>query len=184
MKHTNRRHFLKLGALAAVAALPALPARAALRGLTAPERSLAFYNTHTGESIRTVYWAQGGYIPQALAEINHVLRDHRTNAVKNMSPALLDFLYRIGNAIDAAQPFHIISGYRSPASNAMLAARSGGVAKHSMHLDGMATDIRVPGRELVRIRRAALTLRGGGVGYYPDSDFVHVDVGRIRQWQG
>lgn len=184
MKHANRRHFLKLGALAAVAALPALPARAALRGLTAPERSLAFYNTHTGESIRTVYWAEGGYIPQALAEINHVLRDHRTNAVKNMSPALLDFLYRINSAIDATQPFHIISGYRSPATNAMLAAHSGGVAKHSMHLDGMATDIRVPGRELDRIRQAALRLQGGGVGYYPTSDFVHVDVGRIRQWQG
>ena len=184
MKDTNRRHFLKCGMLAAAAALPALPARAALRDLMAPERSLAFYNTHTGESIRTVYWAEGGYIPQALAEINRVLRDHRTNAVRNMSPALLDFLYRINNAIDATQPFHIISGYRSPATNAMLAARSGGVARHSMHLDGMATDIRVPGRELDRIRRAALMLQGGGVGYSPASDFVHVDVGRIRQWQG
>lgn len=184
MKDTNRRHFLKCGVLAAAACLPALPARAALRDVMAPDRSLAFYNTHTGESIRTVYWAEGGYIPQALAGINRVLRDHRNDAIKEMSPALLDFLYRINNVIDAAQPFHIISGYRSPATNAMLAARSGGVARHSMHLDGMATDIRVPGRELVQIRRAALMLQGGGVGYYPGSDFVHVDVGRIRQWQG
>jgi len=149
-----------------------------------PERSLAFYNTHTGEHLQAVYWAEGEYLPQGLADINHILRDHRNNEIKDMSPALLDLLYRINNAIDARQPFHIISGYRSPATNAMLAARSGGVAKHSMHLDGKATDIRVPGRELIHVRRAALMLQGGGVGYYPGSDFVHVDVGRVRQWQG
>lgn len=187
MKDAKRRQFLKFGALAAAASLSPLPARAAratLTGATAPQRSLAFYNTHTGESLRTIYWAEGGYIHQALLDINHVLRDHRTNAVKEMSPALLDFLYSINNAIDARQPFHIISGYRSPDTNAMLAARSGGVARHSMHLDGKAIDIRIPGRDLSQIRRAALVLQSGGVGYYPDSDFVHMDVGRVRQWQG
>lgn len=184
MKNSSRRQFLKLGVLAAAAGLPVFPARAALRDVMTPERSLAFYNTHTGENLQTVYWAEGGYIPQALADINRILRDHRNNEIKDMSPALLDLLYRINNVIDARQPFHIISGYRSSATNAMLAARSGGVAKHSMHLDGKATDIRVPGRELIQVRRAALMLRGGGVGYYPGSDFVHVDVGRIRQWPG
>lgn len=184
MKHPSRRQFLKLGVLAAAAGLPAFPARAAVREVMTPERSLAFYNTHTGESIRTVYWAEGGYIPQALADINRILRDHRNDEIKDMSPALLDLLYGINSVIESRQPFHIISGYRSPATNAMLAARSGGVAKHSMHLDGKATDIRIPGRELVQVRRAALMLQGGGVGYYPGSDFVHVDVGRVRQWQG
>lgn len=184
MKDSSRRQFLKLGALAAAAGLPPFPARAALRDAMAPERSLAFYNTHTGESIQTVYWAEGGYIPQALADINRILRDHRNDAIKDISPALLDLLYGIHSVVEARQPFHIISGYRSPATNAMLAARSGGVARHSMHLDGKAADIRVPGRELIQVRRAALMQQGGGVGYYPGSDFVHLDVGRVRQWQG
>ncbi|MGV8898566.1 MAG: DUF882 domain-containing protein [Burkholderiaceae bacterium] len=184
MKNATRRTFMKFGALAAAAGLSPLSAHAALRGAMTPERSLAFYNTHTGESLQTVYWAEGSYIPQALTDINQVLRDHRNNAIKEMSPALLDFLYSINNAVDARQPFHIISGYRSPATNAMLAARSGGVAKHSMHLDGKAIDIRVPGRDLSQIHRVALLQQSGGVGYYPGSDFVHVDVGRVRQWRG
>jgi uncharacterized protein YcbK (DUF882 family) len=184
IKDKSRRQFLKLGILVAAAGLTPFPAYAVLREAAVKERSLAFYNTHTGESIKTVYWAEGGYIPQALADINHILRDHRNNEIKNMSPVLLDLLYGINSMIEARQPFHIISGYRSPATNAKLAASSGGVAKHSMHLDGKATDIRVPGRELIQVRRAASMLHGGGVGYYPGSDFVHVDVGRVRQWQG
>ncbi len=184
MKDANRRTFMKFGALAAAAGLSPLSAHAALRGATMPERALAFYNTHTGESLQTVYWAEGNYIPQALTDINLVLRDHRNNAIKEMSPELLDFLYDINNAVDARQPFHIISGYRSPATNAMLAARSDGVAKHSMHMDGKAIDIRVPGRDLSQIRRVALMQQSGGVGYYPGSDFVHVDVGKVRQWRG
>ena len=184
IKDKSRRQFLKLGMLVAAAGLSPFPAHAVLRDIAARERSLAFYNTHTGKSMRTVYWAEGGYIPQALADINHVLRDHRNNEIKNMSPALLDLLYGINGMIEARQPFHIISGYRSPATNAMLAENSGGVAKHSMHLDGKAIDIRVPGHDLIHVRRAAFMLRGGGVGYYPGSDFVHVDVGRVRQWQG
>lgn len=184
IKDKSRRQFLKLGILVAAAGLFPFPAHAALRNTAARERSLAFYNTHTGESIKTVYWAEGGYIPQALSDINHVLRDHRNNEIKNMSPVLLDLLYGINSMIEARQPFHIISGYRSPATNAKLAASSGGVAKHSMHLDGKATDIRVPGHDLIQVRRAAFMLHGGGVGYYPGSDFVHVDVGRVRQWQG
>ena len=184
IKDKSRRQFLKLGMLVAATGLSPFPAHATLRDVAARERSLAFYNTHTGESMRTVYWAEGGYIPQALVDINHVLRDHRNNEIKNMSPALLDLLYGINGMIGARQPFHIISGYRSPATNAKLAENSSGVAKHSMHLDGKAIDIRVPGHDLVQVRRAAFMLHGGGVGYYPGSDFVHVDVGRVRQWQG
>ena len=180
----NRRQFLKLGMLVAAAGLSPFPAHATLRNITIRERSLAFYNTHTGESIKTVYWAEDGYIPQAMADINHVLRDHRNNEIKNISPLLLDLLFGIKNMIEARQPFHIISGYRSPATNAKLAENSGGVAKHSMHLDGKAIDIRIPGHDLIQVHRAAFMLHGGGVGYYPGSDFVHVDVGRVRQWQG
>ena len=184
IKDKSRRQFLKLGMLVTVAGLSPFPAHAALRDTAARERLLAFYNTHTGESIQTVYWAEGGYIPQALADIDHILRDHRNNEIKDMSPALLDLLYGINGIIEARQPFHIISGYRSPTTNAKLAASSGGVAKHSMHLDGKAIDICVPGHDLIQVRRAAFMLHGGGVGYYPGSDFVHVDVGRVRQWQG
>lgn len=184
MKDIDRRQFLKFGLLTATAGLFPSLASATLRDVMAPERVLALYNTHTGESIKTVYWADGNYLPEALADINHILRDHRNDAVKTMSPALLNLLHSVHSAVDARQPIHIISGYRSPATNDMLAARSKGVAKHSMHLDGMATDIRIPGRELTHVRRAALVMKNGGVGYYPGSDFVHVDVGRVRQWQG
>jgi uncharacterized protein YcbK (DUF882 family) len=178
------RQFLKLGFVVAAAGLIPFPVLAALRDNVTRERSLALYNTHTGESIKTVFWAEGSYIPPALAEINYVLRDHRNNEIKDISPMLLDLLCDINRMVDGRQPFQIISGYRSPTTNKKLAALSDGVAKHSMHLDGKAIDIRVPGRELVQVRRAALMLQGGGVGYYPKSDFVHVDVGRIRQWQG
>jgi uncharacterized protein YcbK (DUF882 family) len=184
IKNTNRRQFIKLGMVVAATGLSSFPAHATLRDIAARERSLAFYNTHTGESMRTIYWADGGYIPQALTEIDYALRDHRNNEIKNISPALLDLLYDISGVIGSRQPFHIISGYRSPATNAKLAESSGGVAKHSMHLDGKAIDIRVPGHDLIHVRRAASMLHGGGVGYYPGSNFVHVDVGRVRQWQG
>lgn len=185
MKDRSRRQFLKLGMLAFAAGLLPSPARATLRHvIMVPERALAFHNTHTGENIQTVYWAEGNYIPEALAGINHILRDHRNNEIQEISPALLDLLYSMNSVIEARQSVHIISGYRSPATNAMLAARSGGVAKHSMHLEGKAIDIRMPGRELIQVHRVALMLQGGGVGYYPRSDFVHVDVGRVRQWQG
>lgn len=183
-KHQSRREFLRFGLLVAVAGLAPFPVQAAMREIAARERSLALYNTHTGESLNTVYWAEGAYIPQALSEINYVLRDHRNNEIKSISPELLDLVREINSMVGGNQPVQIISGYRSPTTNKKLAALSNGVAKHSMHLDGKAIDIRVPGRQLVHVRSAALKLQGGGVGFYPKSDFVHVDVGRVRQWQG
>jgi uncharacterized protein YcbK (DUF882 family) len=183
MNIKNRRQFLKLGMIAATTVVP-FTARATPREFITRERSLSFYNTHTGENLRTMYWADGGYLANGLAGINRILRDHRNDEIKEISPALLDLLHSLGNEIDASQGFHIISGYRSPATNMMLAARSGGVAKHSMHLEGKAIDIRVPGRNLSQVRATALKLQGGGVGYYPGSDFVHLDVSRVRQWQG
>jgi uncharacterized protein YcbK (DUF882 family) len=175
----SRRSFLKFGVLAtaAIAAGPQI-LRAAAVGR---ERSLSFLNLHTDEKLKIVYWADGQYVPESLTAINKVLRDHRTGAVHPIEPKLLDLLSELRTNLDTTESFHIISGYRSPETNAMLRGQSTGVAKHSLHMDGMAADIRVPGRTLELIRKAAISLKSGGVGYYP-SQFVHVDVGRVRTW--
>jgi len=181
MKHTlSRRKFLKMGLLAA-----ALPGFAfAGKGLSESERRLGFLNLHTGEKTDLPYWIQGDYVPDSLAEINHVLRDHRTGEVAVIDTQLLDLLHRVNAALGTARPFQVISGYRSPASNQMLAGNSSGVAKRSLHMQGKAIDIRLPGIPLADLRRAGLMLKGGGVGYYPGSDFVHLDVWRVRTWGG
>ena len=177
MKHISRRSFLKLGMLAA-----ALPLPAWAQGLSTGERRLGFHNLHTGENLDLAYWVEGDYVPESLAEINHLLRDFRTNQVAAIHPQLLDLLHRVSGVLDTSQPFQVISGYRSPASNQMLASNSSGVAKHSLHMEGKAIDIRIPGIQLADLRRAGLKLQGGGVGYYPESNFVHLDVGRVRTW--
>ena len=173
----GRRQFLKLGMLAA---LP-LPA-AAGETLAAAERRLSFHNLHTGEKVDLAYWAQDSLVPESLAEINRVLRDHRTNEVAAIDIGLLDLLHRLRTALGTGQPFEVISGYRSPASNRMLVENTVGVARRSLHMEGKAIDLRITGVALADLRRAGLLLRGGGVGYYPDSDFVHLDVGRVRAW--
>ena len=146
---------------------------------------LAFVNTHTSESLRVVYREGPRYLTDALARIDHVLRDHRTDEVHPIDPALLDQLDRLAAMLGVGRdPYHVISGYRSPRSNSMLAARSGGVAKKSLHMEGRAIDIRIPGVPLARVHEAALDMKAGGVGYYPGSDFVHLDSGRVRNWRG
>lgn len=176
----KRRSFLKSSvAVASSLALPAL-ARAAV---AAPhERSLRFYNTHTGETLRTMFWAEGQFIPEALQDINHLLRDHRNDTVGAIDPELMLLLDRVSSQFSNHEVIHVISGYRSPETNRMLAETSGGVAKHSMHIEGKAIDVRIPGRELERLHKAALALKSGGVGYYPTSQFVHMDTGRVRHW--
>lgn len=182
----SRRQFLKAGLAAAtcVALSPLLtgPARAAM--LLSPARTLAFTNLHTGESCALAYWEQGVYVPEALATINRVLRDHRTDEQHPIDVALLDLLTALQGRLETNAPFEVISGYRSPASNAAMHAHSSGVANKSLHMEGKAIDIRMPGRSLSRIHDTALAMGVGGVGYYPSSDFVHVDTGRVRQWQG
>ncbi len=175
----GRRRFL--GMTATAAGCLAAPAMAHAR-TSPPERALSLYNLHTGESLRRVYWADGWYIDGALAEIDYVLRDFRTGDVKQIDLRLLNLLHRVRDVLGTNQPFSVISGYRSPETNAMLAARTKGVAKNSYHVHGMAIDIRVSGRHTEDIRWVAMGLRGGGVGYYPGSDFVHVDVGPVRYW--
>ncbi|MDP1707564.1 MAG: DUF882 domain-containing protein [Gammaproteobacteria bacterium] len=177
----RRRQFLKLGALAGIAGLAPFAVEAKPdAGMV--ERRLSFYNTHTGERLSTLYRVHDAYIPQALTEINHILRDHRNDEICSMDERLLDLLHNIQTTLRTDEPLHVISGFRSQESNAMLAKRGNGVAKRSLHLQGEAIDIRVPGRDLAQVRKVALALQGGGVGYYPRSDFVHVDVGRVRYW--
>lgn len=179
----SRRDFFRLGSIATAAiAVPQLLLAGARTGQPA-EKHLAFYNLHTGEHLKTVYWAKGQYVPQALKEINWILRDWRQDAVKPIDLRLLDLLYALDRRLKTRQPFHVICGYRTPTTNEFLREHSAGVAKHSMHIQAKAIDIRIPGCRLVSLRRAALDLHDGGVGIYPISDFVHVDVGRVRQWR-
>jgi uncharacterized protein YcbK (DUF882 family) len=151
---------------------------------SAGARTLAFDNIHTGERLTVAYWVEGRYLPDALQSINHLLRDFRTGAVHAIDPLLMDRLADMRARLDTAQPFEVISGYRSPATNASLRAERdhSGVASKSLHMEGMAIDIRVPGHPLATLRDVALEQRAGGVGYYPESNFVHVDVGRVRTW--
>ena len=147
-----------------------------------PEKDLSFYNTHTKESLDICYYRQDHYCTEALTQINYILRDHRTNEIKPIDTRLLDFLHDISSGLQNRSAFHVISGYRSPTSNAKLRRKSKKVAAFSFHMKGKAIDIRLPGCPTRRLREAALNLRRGGVGYYPRTDFVHVDVGRVRHW--
>jgi uncharacterized protein YcbK (DUF882 family) len=144
--------------------------------------SVSLYNTHTGEWVRTVYWADGHYIRDAVRDINWVLRDHHSGEVRPMNAGVLDLLGMLRDRLDTHNPFLIISGYRSPATNYAMHMRSSGVASHSYHIKGMAIDLRCERHDLSYVRAAAMSLRGGGVGYYPRSDFVHVDCGPVRYW--
>jgi uncharacterized protein YcbK (DUF882 family) len=178
----DRRRFLKLGALVIGGSLFPLPIWAASRRSLPPSRSLAFYHTHTDERIYVTYCRKGVYSKSGLRKINHILRDHRTDDIRPIDPQLLDFLFSLSRKIDTVEPFHVISAYRSPISNAILRETSSGVARHSYHIAGKAIDIRLPGESLRGLRNTAMSLRSGGVGFYPQSNFIHVDVGPVRYW--
>jgi uncharacterized protein YcbK (DUF882 family) len=175
----SRRRFL-IYSSAVVASLVANPLFAASK--QPPERSLSLRNLHTGEKLTATYWADGEYLADGRDEIEQLLRDHRTGEQHQIDPQLLDLLYSLNCNTGTCKPFHVISGYRSPKTNNMLRGNSGGVAKRSLHMQGKAIDIRIPGYDLRQLRRAAISLKAGGVGYYPKSDFVHVDTGRVRYW--
>ena len=177
-----RRGLVKAGVAFALTGLSVRQAFAAIDQSGSGVRELAFYNMHTGESLKAAYWSEGEYLPDALTDINHILRDYRNDEVLPIEPRLLDLLHGLRNTLDTQQPFQIISGYRSPATNATLAANTDGVAKSSLHMLGKAIDLHVEGVPLDDLRRAALALRGVGVGFYPKSNFVHVDIGRLRSW--
>ncbi len=145
-------------------------------------REVAVHNLHTGESISAIYYDRGQYVPDALAAMNHVMRDYRTGEIHEMRPELFDLWHTIRDVTGSRRPFQIISGYRSPQTNAMLHDTTCGVAQNSYHMKGMASDVRLEDVELSHLHVAALAIDRGGVGYYPSSDFVHVDVGPARHW--
>ena len=179
----NRRQILKAGVLGSLFCLIPMQALAKFSLTGVQERSLSLLNTHTGERLKeVVYWEQGNYVLDALEHLNHVLRDHRTNEVHPIDPMTLDLMAAISRKVEAKRPFEIISGYRSPQTNKALNKQSRGVAKNSYHMQGKAIDLRLPGVPLKAVRKAALELRMGGVGYYAKSDFVHIDSGKVRSW--
>ena len=178
----GRRRVLAFGLGAAALAI-ASPLKGALAAMPqSGERTLGLVSTHTNEKITATYWRNGVYDKGALKDINYVLRDHRSGDVADMDPNLLDLLVELHHRTGSRKAFQVISGYRSPKTNAMLASASGGVAKRSLHMDAKAIDLRLHDVALSDLRQAALGMKAGGVGYYKKSDFVHVDTGRVRQW--
>ncbi|MEN9879882.1 MAG: hypothetical protein RIQ55_528 [Pseudomonadota bacterium] len=148
-------------------------------------RALAFDHTHTRERIHLVYAVDGQYVPDALTSLNRFLRDHYSGTVGQMDPQLFDLLHDVRRALGGQSlgAFEVISGYRCPETNDHLRnSRGGGVAKRSLHMEGKAIDVRIPGVPLAELRDAALSLQAGGVGYYPREQFVHIDTGRVRSW--
>lgn len=176
----SRRLFLGGGVGIAAGLAVTSPLEAAVRAM--PERALSLYNIHTGESLKVVYWAEGHYIARALTLVNRMLRDHRSGDTHTMDPRLLDVIAATHRRLGNKGAVHIVSGYRSPQTNAMLAAATDGVAQGSLHMSGKAVDIRIPGASVRTLGRAAKALRAGGVGTYYRSEFVHVDTGKIRYW--
>lgn len=178
----SRRRLLKgalIAAPAIVAARYSEPAEAA-----SESRQIAFFNTHTDETLEIIYYSAGEYRKDALEKLNVVLRDHRTGDVGKIDPALFDQLVDVAHAAGADPRFEVISGFRSAASNEKLRAQGNGVARRSLHLDGKAIDVRLKGVKCARLCEVALDLERGGVGLYSKSDFVHLDTGRVRHWRG
>jgi len=171
----SRRTFLTLTSLAAMEM--ALPGQ----GWSARAAEISFIHTHTGERLKIPYQGPGNRDSRVLEALNWFLRDFRTGEVHPIDPRLLDILYQVRRELGGGA-FAVISGYRSPATNAMLRKRSGGVARRSLHMEGRAIDIRLSGVATRRIRACAMNMRCGGVGYYAKSDFVHLDTGRVRYW--
>jgi uncharacterized protein YcbK (DUF882 family) len=178
LSEQSRRAFFRRLALAAP--MFALPKSALADGFST--RALRFAHTHTGEQLSVEYFSSGQYWPDALSAIDWLLRDFRTGDVHVIDPELLDLLHRLATMTDTERPFQVISGYRSPATNEMLRHRSEGVAAGSLHMQGQAIDVRLADIPLVKLKAAALAAHRGGVGYYPASEFVHVDTGRVRVW--
>lgn len=180
-RHLDRRGFLR-GLVTGATVFGVVPRALSYVGTAQGERRVALHNLHTGESLEATFWSDGGYHAAALGEINHFLRDFRTGAIHPIDTALLEQLFRVQRSLGVERPYQVISGYRSPETNAALRRAGSGVAQHSLHMEGRAIDIRLPGVKLKTLRETALAMKSGGVGYYPDSDFVHIDTGRVRFW--
>jgi uncharacterized protein YcbK (DUF882 family) len=174
----SKRRFLKTMACGSLMAM-GLPKITKASTWNLPlNRAVALENVHTGDKLKLTYFEDGRYIREAMHEISYALRDYHTDDVYPIDPALIDQLYDLKNTLGISKPFHIVSGYRCPSTNAHLRH----AARHSLHMEGRAIDIKIEGLHTRNIRDAALSLRSGGVGYYPYESFVHLDTGEIRTW--
>lgn len=179
--HADRRGFLKSG-LFLTAALGFWTPALAHASKPVSGREIKLTNAHTGEKFTGEYWYNGKYLPDAFGAIKSVMRDHRTNEKFPIDPRLMDILYVLHKRIDSNNLFNVFSGYRSSATNAKLRRLTHGVARNSLHMTGQAVDIDLPGTRLSSLRQSAIGLKSGGVGFYPSSNFVHIDTGRVRVW--
>src|SRR3954452_5381588 len=186
LKTARRSHHrsLRLGGCASLAALLILLGSQSLQNATAngDTRSLTLRHTHTNEKVTITFKVNGRYDDEALKKVNHVLRDWREDQAISMDPHLLDLIWDVYREVEATEPIVIVCGYRSPATNALLRRRSSGVAKFSQHMLGKAMDFYIPGVALEKLREAGLRAQRGGVGFYPSSNFVHLDTGSVRHW--
>jgi uncharacterized protein YcbK (DUF882 family) len=173
----SRRQFL-VGSLAAGLSIAAKPVLA----MTSATRSLKLRNLHTGERTNIEYYANGEYIREALSEVDWILRDHRTNQLQVMDLSLMDWLHTLQQKMESNAYFEIISGFRSPETNAKLLQKTEGVNPDSLHMQGRAIDIRLPGRSTYKLFQAAESMQRGGVGYYPRSNFVHLEGSPVNSW--
>lgn len=178
----TRRSVLTIFAATALTAAPTFSkASGFLRG-AGDIRRLRMHSPRTGEHLDMIYWIEGNYIPEAVQEINHFMRDWRSNDVKRIDTRTIDIMAAAHNLLNVREPYLLLSGYRSPATNAMLRARSSGVARDSLHLHGKAADLRLSSRSVAQMARAAAACQAGGVGSYSRSNFVHMDCGPVRTW--
>ncbi|MEM1351018.1 MAG: DUF882 domain-containing protein [Pseudomonadota bacterium] len=178
----TRRSLICAFAATTIAAAPTFASAAGFLRGSGDIRRLRMYSGRTGERIDTIYWIEGHYIDEALKEVNHFMRDWRTNSVKSIDLRTVDIMSAAHNMLDISEPYMLLSGYRSPQTNAMLRSRSRGVAKNSLHVKGQAADLRLATRSVSQLARAAAACQGGGVGKYSRSNFVHMDCGVVRTW--
>ena len=180
----TRRGLLGAFAATAITAAPTYSNAAGFLRGAGDIRRIRMYSGRTGERIDMIYWIEGQYIADAVKEVNYFMRDWRTNDVKSIDTRTLDIMTAAHNLMDVSEPYMLISGYRSPKTNAMLRSRSSGVAKNSRHLRGQAADLRLSSRSVSQMAKAAVACNGGGVGRYSKSNFVHMDCGPVRTWGG
>lgn len=178
----TRRALLGAFAATVVTAAPTYSKAAGFLRGSGDIRRLRMYSGRTGERIDMIYWIEGKYLKDSVKEINHFMRDWRTDQVKSIDLRTVDIMAAAHNLLDASEPYMLLSGYRSPQTNAMLRSRSRGVAKNSLHMKGQAADLRLNSRSVSQIAKAAIACRGGGVGSYSGSNFVHMDCGQVRNW--
>ena len=180
----SRRGLLGAFAATLIVAAPTMTSAFGVLKGAGDIRRIRMYSGRTGESLDTIYWIEGEYIPEVLKEINHFMRDWRSGEMIKIDPRTVDIMAASHRLMDVSEPYMMLSGYRSPGTNAMLRSQSSGVAKNSLHMKGQAADLRLKSRSVGQMAKAAAACSSGGVGRYSRSNFVHMDCGPVRTWGG